>query len=104
METKNNVKTFSKTFTGQYTPRGYFSSIEVEIEVDFIGIENQAELDQIIDDGECYDYKVTSIIGKDDDSEWVQLKDEVLYDFQACKIDTIISDKLYYEEQARKNG
>jgi len=104
METKNNVKTLSKTFNGEYKPRGYFSSIEVEIEVDFIGIETQAELDQMTDDGECCDYKVTSIIGKDDDSEWVQFVDEMLYEIQLCKIDTIIQNKIYKDEQARKNG
>jgi len=98
------TKTFSKTFTGQYTPRGYFSSIEVEIEVDFIGIETQAELDQIIDDGECYDYKVVNITSWDaNEGEWLDHTEDMLYPVKAAKIDTLISDKLY-DEQARKNG
>jgi hypothetical protein len=100
------MKTLSKKFQGKYKPLNYHSSIDITIEVDFIGIDTQAELDQLIDDGESYDYKVKAIWGIDNDSYLVDFKGElsgdIIHDKESEMIDNIISDELFYEEQKRK--
>tara|TARA_R110000868_G_scaffold33407_1_gene121317 strand:+ start:771 stop:1073 length:303 start_codon:yes stop_codon:yes gene_type:complete len=93
--------TFTKTFTGVFQSRHYYSSIDVDIEVDFVGIESQQELDKVIDAMDSYTYIVKSIIGQDDDCHWVELKDECLYEQQADRIDTIIADALDKEASQR---
>jgi len=104
------TKTFNKTFKGEYTPIGYHSPIDVEIDVDFIGIETQAELNQLIFDGEPQEYKVKSIWAMNDNRDWEDFKHEFSGDFINCRqtdqVDNIITsiiDKEAYE-QARKNG
>lgn len=106
------TKTFTKTFKGQYKPINYYFPIEVEIEVEFQNIGSQEELNQLILDGECHEYKVKSIYGVNDDDEWVDFVRELdgLQNgpIQEDKIDTIIVDQIDKEakeyEQARKNG
>lgn len=105
-------KTFTKTFKGQYKPLNYYFPIDVEVEVEFQNIGSQEELNQLILDGECYEYKVKSIWGWNDNSEWESFLHEFSGDFIGCsqteQIDGIISDNIDKEakayEQARKNG
>lgn len=93
--------TLTKTFKGEFTPRDYFSSIDVDIEVDFIGVESQQELNNAIDAMNSYTYIIKSVIGQDDDCNWVEFKDECLYEQQAERIDTIIADALDKEALQR---
>ena len=105
-------KTFTKIFKGEYKPLNYFFPIDVEVEVEFQNIGSQEELNQLILDGQCYEYKVKSIWGWNDESEWNcflhEFSGDLISDIQSCKIDTIISDNIDKEakeyEQARKNG
>lgn len=99
------MKTLSKSFTGKFRPLHFFDSVDVTIDVEFIGVDTQEQLDQLIDNGECYDYKVVNITSWDaNEGEWLNHTDDVLYPVKAAKIDTLISDRLYEDEQARKNG
>jgi len=107
-----NTKTFRKEFKGEYLPLNYNFPIDVEIEVEFQNIGSQEELNQIILDGECYEYKVKSIWGWNSESDWENFAHEFSGDFIKCsqteQIDGIISDNIDKEakeyEQARKNG
>lgn len=101
------MKTFSKTFKGEYIPCNCVWPIEVTIEVDFIGIGSQEELNQLILDGQCYEYKVKSIWGWNDESEWENFLHEFSGDFIRCRqtemIDGIISDNIDEEAKATIN-
>ena len=98
------MKTLLKSFTGTYKPVHFFDSVDVTLDVEFIGVDTQAELDKVIDNGECYDYKVVNITSWDaNEGEWLDHTEDMLYPVKAAKIDTLISDKLY-DEQTRKNG
>jgi hypothetical protein len=98
------MKTLLKSFIGIYKPHNFFDSVDVTVDVEFIGVDTQEQLDKVIDDGDCYDYKVINITSWDaNEGEWLDHTEDMLYPVKAAKIDTLISDKLY-DEQTRKNG
>lgn len=106
------MKTLNKTFKGQYTPIDYIFPIEVEVIVDFLNIGSQNELIDVLLEGQDYEYKVKSICGMNEDSDFEDFTHEFSGDIIRCRqseqIDDIISlniDKEASEyEQARKNG